>query len=47
MSKQVITFVPATGCNGYLITGYMASGVKPAGTWYGLFCGKSDVVTVL
>ena len=45
--KQVVTFVPATKCNGYLITGYMASGVKLAAIWYGLFCGTSEVVTNL
>ena len=30
VKSRYFTFIPATECNGYLITGYMASGVKLA-----------------
>jgi hypothetical protein len=34
-------------CNGNLITGYTASGVKLAGILYGLFYGTSEIVIAL
>jgi hypothetical protein len=47
MSKAGVMLVPATKCNGNLITGYRASGVKPTTICYGLFFGTSEVATFL